>query len=230
MRLKPPDSIQHMKRIFVFLLSFGSLLASAQTISFAADTAFNADSNNVFDIPVVVQLTNNSSDTLFTFTRIVQTCDLAETAFCDQTLCYGTNQSQVDVVIHSGESFPLKVYFYPGGQSGCCKLWMRISSRNNPANVDSCLFRACTLDVNAVDAPSKDRIAVYPNPANDRLMIETLNKQPYSLLVHDILGRVVLQMDQHLDSEAIDVSALPKGVYVIRTQGEYSGGTTFEKM
>ncbi len=65
-------------------------------------------------------------------------------------------------------------------------------------------------------APTTKTIAVYPNPAEDRITVEGI-EQGEEVVLYDVLGRAMLRSRTPTD---IDVSALPPGVYVVRVGGE----------
>ncbi|MGB3778725.1 MAG: RICIN domain-containing protein [Tunicatimonas sp.] len=67
-------------------------------------------------------------------------------------------------------------------------------------------------------APEKVTLALYPNPATDQLQVALPSGQEAAQLrIYDLLGR--LWLDKVLpESESVDVSRLPVGVYTVRLQ------------
>ncbi len=59
---------------------------------------------------------------------------------------------------------------------------------------------------------------IYPNPANDRIMIDAGYQVPKKADVLDLNGRILLTSDYL--SEGIDVSSLPAGVYFLQLTSE----------
>jgi hypothetical protein len=57
-------------------------------------------------------------------------------------------------------------------------------------------------------------IEVYPNPANDKLTIESLQKSTIEML--NIQGQTILQQTAQQGKTVIDISGLAKGVYIVR--------------
>lgn len=65
--------------------------------------------------------------------------------------------------------------------------------------------------VTGIDDVESAQVAVYPNPANDMIMVEAENVNLVQVM--DINGRVVLSSER---AGRLDVSALASGVYVVR--------------
>ena len=61
-------------------------------------------------------------------------------------------------------------------------------------------------------------ITVYPNPAVDRLNV-TLNKNTV-MMVYNIMGQVVMNIEGHVGANNIDVSNLNSGIYFISAGGD----------
>ena len=66
---------------------------------------------------------------------------------------------------------------------------------------------------------------VYPNPVNNNLLFLNSNsdlKSPFQIIICDLLGKAMLKKEFMDDIEVINVSDLPKGVYIltILTAGE----------
>ena len=213
-----------MKKLFTLLLVCISFSLSAQ-IDFAKDSSFAHGSG--FEIPAKVQLTNNSTDTLFRIIRSrVENCAFPETAFCDQVLCYPADQDTAEVVIKADESFEFKLNFYPYSTTGKCQVVIVVESVKNPTtNVDSCWFQASNL-VSIKEVPEV-KTRVYPNPAKNEIRVETVNKNRYHVVIYDILGNEVLTVRDVLNDQSIDIEALPAGVYVLKVNGEVSSSTIF---
>ena len=57
-------------------------------------------------------------------------------------------------------------------------------------------------------------ITVYPNPTNDKLTIEFLQKSTMEIL--NIQGQTILQQQLQQGKTAIDISGIAKGVYILR--------------
>ena len=56
---------------------------------------------------------------------------------------------------------------------------------------------------------------LYPNPATDRLFFASTEEKPINIMVYAMNGQKLLQKVLS-PSEGLDVSAFPKGLYIIR--------------
>lgn len=66
-------------------------------------------------------------------------------------------------------------------------------------------------------------IKIYPNPAVDKIQINSIEFPVLKWLIIDKTGRVVLQSDiinKHLKHIAIDINSLPAGIYQVTIKGE----------
>ena len=59
---------------------------------------------------------------------------------------------------------------------------------------------------------------VYPNPANDRLNIEITNPSNGKIIICDLNGRELMNQLINSPNITLDISALPKGMYIARYQ------------
>lgn len=69
--------------------------------------------------------------------------------------------------------------------------------------------------------------SLYPNPANEQLIIELNNKAhaTYSLALIDLFGKTVLQLNTNQEKETVNTSQLPEGVYVIQIKSNTISNT-----
>jgi hypothetical protein len=65
-----------------------------------------------------------------------------------------------------------------------------------------------------INEPEQGQVKVYPNPANEQLIIETARQTDF--ILYDIMGRQVKKELLQTNKTIIDVSALPEGLYVYR--------------
>jgi hypothetical protein len=63
-------------------------------------------------------------------------------------------------------------------------------------------------------------LLVYPQPATDRLHVAFNSTEPIAYTISDLHGRVVVaaNVTQAGSAVGIDVSALPEGIYILRSQ------------
>ena len=68
----------------------------------------------------------------------------------------------------------------------------------------------------AINAPVAEPLVVSPNPASDFVTIEGLSEGNAPMAIVDAMGRTVLQQQVSSTDSTINVSNLPKGIYVAR--------------
>jgi uncharacterized delta-60 repeat protein len=69
---------------------------------------------------------------------------------------------------------------------------------------------------------NNDLISVYPNPANEKIILEFIPHdvlQDYNIIVLNIQGQLLLQQHMQQDKTEINISSLDKGVYIVRVLG-----------
>ncbi len=71
----------------------------------------------------------------------------------------------------------------------------------------------------AADGPLASPVQVYPNPFTDYLMVQSGSAR--SLRIHSLSGQLLIDIPVREGSNRIDVSSLPRGVYVVSC-GEYT--------
>lgn len=67
-----------------------------------------------------------------------------------------------------------------------------------------------------------DKFTIYPNPANDQLMINSENLKINSIKIIDVTGKIIKVITQNTTS--IIVSDLPKGLYLLQVHTENGNG------
>jgi hypothetical protein len=67
-----------------------------------------------------------------------------------------------------------------------------------------------------VDNNSLQRIPVYPNPSDGIFYINTQKYTINSWTVSDLNGQVLVKQAQSFQSGVIDLTGLPKGIYILR--------------
>lgn len=79
--------------------------------------------------------------------------------------------------------------------------------RNSPANLDDL-------------GDYRQDLKVYPNPVNDRLTIDYMERGKANLQVYNLIGECILEGGLMGGINKIDVSTLSNGIYVIRIFGD----------
>ena len=83
---------------------------------------------------------------------------------------------------------------------------------------------ACDTCSSAVDVPDRLVFSVTPNPAIDHLTVSTPSDEAYSLAVYDDKGLRQMLLDFTGTSCVLDISALPKGHYILRLSDNSKSG------
>ncbi|HOP04175.1 MAG TPA: DUF5689 domain-containing protein [Tenuifilaceae bacterium] len=81
------------------------------------------------------------------------------------------------------------------------------------------------VEATSVDANTFAKPSVFPNPFNDQINVENVNGTITRAIIHNILGQVVINVENASNSMVINSSKLSKGVYLIRFEndkGQYS--------
>ncbi len=88
-----------------------------------------------------------------------------------------------------------------------------------------CRAYSNTLSTNKFDFDKK--ITVYPNPSSDYIRINNIVNE--TVLITDVLGKIVLEITNYENNSKIDVSKLEKGFYFILFENEKRNGLKFMK-
>jgi hypothetical protein len=80
-----------------------------------------------------------------------------------------------------------------------------------------------TMDTNAplsAKTPNAVQLHLYPNPAVSYISVDGLQGLPATVEVVDVTGKTLLTTRFNAQTQAIDVSGLPTGVYVVAVKGD----------
>jgi len=125
-----------------------------------------------------------------------------------------------------------------GGTPGYSYLWSPVGGTNATASgLASGIYTVTVTDGNgctqtatatvafspgtgiAIQSPSVNEINIYPNPANDQVII-TFEDKYNRVLIYDCIGKLVFEKEVSSNSLAIDISSYDKGLYFISLQKE----------
>lgn len=150
------------------------------------------------------------------------------TNVCDFNACYDTaasytNEFLISTALTGGDSTftgPMIVGFFPNSV-GYAVSSLHIFDKDNPSDAIDATFVATITGSNGIGKVKKVRdILLAPVPARNTLSVfyeATLH--PEKMEVYDILGKLVVTVPVINDSALktdVDVSALPKGLYILR--------------
>ncbi len=83
----------------------------------------------------------------------------------------------------------------------------------------NCTDKYCELvdlRVTGVDDPvDPDQVNVYPNPATDKVWVQSIDKPVGRVTLFDLMGKTMLSMEPADDTFSMDLSGLPAGVYLL---------------
>jgi len=79
-----------------------------------------------------------------------------------------------------------------------------------------------SYQVNAIDAITKNEInfAIYPNPSNKQLFIESKNLEDYEFNIVNLLGKKVASGKISEQTEMFDISSFPPNIYIFKVANE----------
>ncbi len=60
-----------------------------------------------------------------------------------------------------------------------------------------------------------DFVKIYPNPVKDFLRIELYQQEVHKAVIIDLFGRIVLTINDLMESNNIDLTNLPSGIYLL---------------
>ncbi|WP_233635884.1 CotH kinase family protein [Hymenobacter setariae] len=85
--------------------------------------------------------------------------------------------------------------------------------------LDGVFSQQCALLSAAPSKQAPPAVQCYPNPANDYLTIEA-RAATYEISIQDVSGRVALQTTARTPVSRLDISRMPKGLYLVLVKGE----------
>jgi uncharacterized protein (TIGR02145 family) len=93
---------------------------------------------------------------------------------------------------------------------------------HNPGSKKYGFSIRCVKDISAgfedINYPGKFNL--YPNPSNCRITIECAENQDLEILIYNLFGEMAMQKEVNHSENEIDISALPKGIYLLKIIGE----------
>ena len=170
------------------------------------------DCNYTVDITI-----NNPEEPTFSFTTIAET--------------FG-NDGSIDLTVTNGVAPYSFLWTGPGGYN---------STVEDPAGLvagtytvlitdaNGCVFSPLSIEVISVLAVSENEIefSIHPNPANDIITITFSDEELIEFILFDNTGRIIQKQQLSQLKNTIDLSAISKGIYVIKLNSK--GGSTSTK-
>lgn len=142
-------------------------------------------------------------------------------AVCDGNVCYleQVSVSPIPFTIEADSQANFDVYFYPDNQPGTGTVqviaWVEGDSANT---VIVGTFKGTVLPAVTAVAPTEtEKITVYPNPAQDYILIKNNPVNAAAVEVYDMTGKKMLYSSQQTsDNWKLDIHTFVKGVYAVR--------------
>ncbi len=78
------------------------------------------------------------------------------------------------------------------------------------------------------DIKNKFEIKIFPNPTNEKITIDGVALQNSNLSIYNIVGELILQKQLSNSKNEIDISNIPKGIYIIKI--ESAQGVILQKL
>lgn len=220
----------------VFSLNAQDLLLSEDFVQ--ADYT-NVDlTNNFIDLETKITVTNNSTEVLeLRWERIVVVANTPaewQSQICDNNFCYGfetsTNYDPLNgmndpFVLQPGESFDgFALHAWPRMTPGCGQYKVRFSRISAPntilavAHFDVSVNDAdCTFLSSVKGQEPISGISLYPNPTSTWFSLDKSTEAIKSIAIFNLLGKRV-KVVPHFPGDAVDVSDLPDGMYLVGLQ------------
>jgi len=92
--------------------------------------------------------------------------------------------------------------------------WVKL---NCEIRVDAFAIQKMDLGIKNLN---KHKLKIYPQPAQNEIFVSEMAQGKKSLRLLNLLGKVVWHKESWLESEKIDLSDLPKGMYILEVQTE----------
>lgn len=134
----------------------------------------------------------------------------------------GINYSSIKTMAGKGNSNLVNNYFYADDISNTSKeiriLYYRIKQTDFDGTFTYSQVQKVDLDAQA----AAQSFSVFPNPSTDKIYINGLNSnETTQLYIYNINGQEVMQwsIEANTIENAIDISTLPKGMYIIGFKG-----------
>lgn len=213
---------------FILLLAGNICLAQDFTLT---PTASVSGLNSDFEIVAKGRIRNLSTDTVFRWVRTSKTLTSGwESSVCDTNACYFPETDSAELVIPTGRTSKLDMYFYPNGLAGEGQVEVRLFLVNKPAQYVTASYSG-VAEVNSIKKKQNEiPIKVYPNPANHELHVQT-NQLWGTLQIINPAGKVVLQQAISGQNPSVNIKHLAPGIYELQwvESGAVKGMARFAK-
>ncbi len=98
--------------------------------------------------------------------------------------------------------------------------------KDDAENTNTCIFEVTVNEYTDIENLRQNGISIYPNPTNGIINIETGNNNIQNIKISDITGKTLIKKSDIQQNEAIDLSELESGIYIISIQTDKNIFTT----
>ena len=161
-----------------------------------------------------VNVTNNGSEAITVDWARTQTLPNGwYTYVCDKVACFTPETSTGQITMDPGETTFIKLTFGPVSQ-GTGTVEIELQEVGNASNNVTATFTGTsqTTDLTAINVAS---VQVYPNPTTNFFMVKHANAIA-RVEVINLVGRTVRTFEYVDASDKLNVSDLPRGMYLVR--------------
>ncbi|MCD4791715.1 MAG: T9SS type A sorting domain-containing protein [Bacteroidales bacterium] len=98
--------------------------------------------------------------------------------------------------------------------------------KDDAENTNTCTFKVTVNEYTDIENLRQNGISIYPNPTNGIINIETGNNNIQNIKISDITGKTLIKKSDIQQNEAIDLSEIESGIYIISIQTDKEIFTT----
>jgi hypothetical protein len=204
-----------MKNIYALLIALCIAFTVEAQIAIEPNPVIVSDFDvTAFEAVGYATVTNQSqSNKMFTWTRnVIEMTEGWSSAVCDLNQCYLSFVSTQEFALGAGQAGNLDVHLYPDSIEGSAIIEVILTDNSDPSNTATALY----LFNETLSAPERlnNALKIYPNPAQDFLMIEGADAVE-RIEFYDIQGRIVQEF-QIFGAGMISIGDLNRGNYIVR--------------
>ena len=156
----------------------------------------------------------NSSDIQFEVLSTDQP-EGAQNLYCVGIHCYGPGHVTSTESLDDNNSADIKLYYKPNGHAETTEIVYKITEVGDDNNTFTFTVHYNILTLGIDTKASLKNFVIYPNPANNTINVEYSISDQSELVIYNIVGDKIKNIDLDLFSEKIqiDSSDLPSGTY-----------------
>ncbi len=233
-----------MKKIILLIAAFLSISAISEaqiTFSVTADTAYYNLPDDGVGYKAKLSLTSAYSapvDIRWRVTKffIPDPANWSSNGLCDWVTCIpfenagGWTTSSMPA--SSTQDIFVDMKRKAGGATGCSQIEVEIQEVNGPANRKVVIVHTSETDKamcnrlwpTATSNTIKELVKVYPNPANNFINLDIVDKNVSTVQLSNIIGKQIQRIsvsNSNNGTYQMSLQALPKGIYILQFKNEF---------